>query len=476
MKHAAAQHWAQEEFGRAKLGDRRLTKRVVQTAAGALRRPSSTISRTFGQTAAAEGAFRFVENDRVAIDKLGDASHAAAARRCSAHSCVIVPIDGSSILIRDPSRTRGVGPLSNLGRSQRGIQALHAIGVAPSGATLGVLGRELWIRPEEGTKPKGGRCTAPREARESHRWVTMLKSVVTQMDDHAPDCKPWFQLDRGGDAFAVLDHAVENNLLLTVRACQNRVLTHRGTESTRLFQTIRAVAPLGVLEVDVPAARERKARRASLVLRCARLEIPLPSRTKAKVFRTIGVVMASEKDPPEDGAPKIEWILLTTHAVARAADAMKVVLAYTRRWRIEEFHRTWKSGVCGIESTRLRAYDHIQRWAIIMGSVAARIEQLKFASRTTPEQSAENFFTRNEIDATILLTSENRKIPYEVGDTPTVGELTLWIAKLGGYMGSKNSWPPGSTVIGRGLEYIKSAAAILDLQRRKAKSRRAAKK
>mgnify|MGYP000479316922 CR=1 FL=1 len=62
--------------------------------------------------------------------------------------------------------------------------------------------------------------------------------------------------------------------------------------------------------------------------------------------------------------------------VAHARDAIEVVRAYTRRWRIEEFHRTWKAGACGIEGTRLRAYDHIQRWAIITASVAARIEQL----------------------------------------------------------------------------------------------------
>jgi hypothetical protein len=153
-------------------------------------------------------------------------------------------------------------------------------------------------------------------------------------------------------------------------------------------------------------------------------------------------------------------------------DATEVVRAYTRRWRIEEFHRTWKNGVCGIESTRLRAYDHIQRWAIIMGSVAARIEQIKFTSRTTPEISAEDFYTRDEIDAVILLTSRHRKIPYVRGQTPTMGEVTRWISYLGGYMGSKNSLPPGSVVLARGLEQVETAAGLLETLRQTPKTKR----
>jgi hypothetical protein len=465
MEDATARDWAREEFGHARLGDARLTARLVQTAEGAASRPSSTILRTFGRTAEAEGAFRFVENDRVSVDALADASHKAAALRCDPYSQVIVPIDSTSLLIRDPRNLRGLGPLSNLGHTLRGIQAFHALAVAPTGATLGVLGRELWLRPETATKAKGCKNTQPFETRESYRWVTMLTSVQAQMQRQAPGCTPWFQLDRGGDTWMVIEHAVKQGLTLTVRANQNRLIARRGADNAHLFAAIRAVAPIGALQVDVPEGRGRRARQASLILRSARFTVPIPSLHKKHHLREIGVVMATEKDPPPDGSPKIEWVLLTTRSVHNTDDAAEVVHAYTRRWRIEEFHRTWKSGACGIESTRLRAYDHIQRWAIIMGAVAARIEQLKFTSRSTPELPADDFYTRGEIDAVILLGSRHWKIPYKQGQTPTMGEVTRWIAYLGGYAGSKNSLPPGSTVIARGLERIESAAELLDLQR-----------
>lgn len=465
MEDAAARDWAREEFGHAKLGDARLTARLVRTAAGAASRPSATILRTFGRTSEAEGAFRFVENDRVSVDALADASHSAAASRCAAYSQVFVPIDSTSLLIRDPRNLRGLGPLSKLSHTLRGIQAFHALAVAPTGATLGVLGRELWLRPDAGTKARGGRNTQPIETRESYRWVTMLASVREQMQKGAPGCTPWFQLDRGGDTWMVIEHAVANGLTLTVRANQNRLIARPGAPETRIFTEIRAVSPIGVLQVDVPEGRGRSARKASLILRSARFEVPIPSLRKKHHLREIGVVMATERDAPSDGSAKIEWVLLTTRPVRSAADAAEVVRGYTVRWRIEEFHRTWKSGACGIESTRLRAYDHIQRWAIIMGAVATRIEQLKLASRSTPDLRADDFYTRGEIDAVILLGSKHWKIPYKPGETPTLGELTRWIAYLGGYAGSRNSLPPGSTVIARGLERIESAAQLLDLQR-----------
>jgi hypothetical protein len=360
--------------------------------------------------------------------------------------------------------------LSSLTDKARGIQAFHAIAVAPTGATLGVIGRDFWLRSRLATSSSEFKAANPLAVPESYRWVTMLRSVTEQMRQQAPNCTPWFQLDRGGDCWMVIEHAVRHGLMLTVRANQNRVLDRENNERSHLFSAIRAQPVLGELQVEVPRGRGREARRACLVLRSVRVAIPIPNLHKRRRVREIGVVMATEKDVPTDGSPKIEWILLTTREVRDADDAAEVIRAYTRRWRIEEFHRTWKSGVCGIESTRLRACDHIQRWAIIMGSVAARIEHIKYTSRTEPDVPANALFSRDEIDATILLTSEHRQIPFTSGQTPTAAQVTRWIADLGGYMGSKNSPPPGATVIGRGLERIESAAKILAIQRQTAKS------
>ena len=67
--------WAKQEYADAELGDRRRTARAVQIAAQAAAGPEPTVSKTFGRTANAEAAFRFVENDAVSVDKLAAAAH-----------------------------------------------------------------------------------------------------------------------------------------------------------------------------------------------------------------------------------------------------------------------------------------------------------------------------------------------------------------------------------------------------------------
>lgn len=45
---------------------------------------------------------------------------------------------------------------------------------------------------------------------------------------------------------------------------------------------------------------------------------------------------------------------------------------YTARWLVEEFHKTWKSGLCMVEDTQLRSAEAIDKWATLLATVAGR--------------------------------------------------------------------------------------------------------
>src|SRR5262249_604755 len=147
-------------------------------------------------------------------------------------------------------------------------------------------------------------------------------------------------------------------------------------------------------------------------------------------------VLAEERNAPHGQEP-LRWILLTNRRVEILEDALQIVGAYSLRWRVEDFHKAWKSGACNIEASQLRSREHFVKWATISAAVAARIERIKHLSRTVPERPATDEFSRDEIDATILLRREETPVRYNLGDVPTLGEVTRWIADLGGYMGSK---------------------------------------
>jgi hypothetical protein len=94
------------------------------------------------------------------------------------------------------------------------------------------------------------------------------------------------------------------------------------------------------------------------------------------------VVRLREVNAAADG---LEWLLYTNAPVFSNEHAARIVDSYRTRWRIEEFHRTWKRGECNVEDAQLRSVDAVIKWATILAAVATRIERLKYLSRREPE-------------------------------------------------------------------------------------------
>src|SRR6185369_10739664 len=84
-------------------------------------------------------------------------------------------------------------------------------------------------------------------------------------------------------------------------------------------------------------------------------------------------------------------------------------------WRIEDFHKTWKSGACNVEACQLRSAEAAMKWATIMASVAARTERLKHRSRTEATLPASVELSEHEIQSLIFF---KKKIREEDRDHP----------------------------------------------------------
>jgi hypothetical protein len=66
--------------------------------------------------------------------------------------------------------------------------------------------------------------------------------------------------------------------------------------------------------------------------------------------------------------------------------------------------------------------------------------------------------TGDETDATIALRKPKG---VTLRAKPTLGEVTRWIADIGGYTGKSSGGPPGITVIARGFEEVAAAAIAI---------------
>jgi hypothetical protein len=465
----AGADWAMEEFGHAELGHAARTKRIVAVARGAAECPGGRITQVFHVSSERERGFRAVESQHVDPAALGRAAHVACARRASRFPFVYVPVDGTSLNISDWSRCKGLGVVGAFWVGATGLQVMSAIALSPDGTPLGICGQTFWARRSKVPPEQQRKQRRRLEDTETRHMVNNMVSVTELFAAHAPETKPWFVWDRGGDAYHHLLAAKEHDVLITVRASSSRRLwtTKEAKRRKYLWDEVQRQPASTCLSVWLPATHKRSARHAVLEVRHLPVHLRLHDgrgrRARSAAFTAVHV---RERGVVPRGQERVEWMLLTTYKVDDAEAAIAVVQGYAQRWAIEEFHRTWKSGACNVESTQLRSVDAILRWATILASVAMRIQRLTKLARAQPDLDATLELTRGELDAIIQSNAKARRT-YKPGDTPTLVEAVHWLAELGGYTGKSSGGPPGATVITRGLDRIQLLAELLDRTRPK---------
>ena len=460
MKHAESLEWAQEEFGRAELGDTRRTARLVAMGAAACECPSGKVAAVFGVEREREGAYDFLESAHVLPQEIVASIVCATTARSRGLPFVFVPVDGSSISAADRARTRDFGNVGSDSHGSRGLKVVDALAVDPDGMVVGWLGLKFWAREANRKVPVGhARKTRPVEEKETRHWLEVVKNAGAALDERR--LRGWFQIDREGDNRDILLALKETGHWWTVRANQDRSIELEGG-STDLLRSQMSTRPImGEYMLSVAARAGRKARQARMAVRVGEVVLRLREPASGVMTRLpIVVVWAREEGTTPTQQEPIDWLLFTNHSVTSLEDAELVIHGYAQRWRIEECHRTWKSGDCDIEATQLESSAALERWAIVLAAVAARIERLKRLSRQKPELPATMELTPLEVCALKMLRT-GAKADETV---PTIAEVVAWLAELGGFTHKYSGSPPGATVLGRGLRKLRPAVRMLEIQ------------
>lgn len=433
----------------------RRTKRLVAVAAAAAAKPAGKVTEVLHAASAREAAYRLMSNDAVSATAIADAARLATAQRAGGMPFVYAPLDQTDLRVTDRDDAKHLGRIGDASSTSRGLQVMSAIGVAPDGTPLGMLGQVMWAR--EPARRQQGKDRRPPEERESIHWLECIERACTAL---AGTTRPWFQIDRAADSWQVLLEAQRQDCFLTVRSSSNRRLRREGSEQPHLWDELAKQAPLGSYNLDVVGTPNRKPRIANMLLQASEptLNMQLWPVSKRRIETTVWAVRAVEVGTTPAGEQPIEWTLLTTYPVRSLVDAHAVVAGYTTRWLVEQFHKTWKSGACNVEDTQLGEAENIERWATILASVAMRLLRLTYLGRRRPELPATVELNRAEIDAVILLRKPKG---IRRGSTPIVGDVVRWIAELGGYTGKSSGGPPGAIVLSRGLAQIRPVAQIL---------------
>lgn len=454
--------WAETEMRQAELGDERRVARATRMLARAADHPAGKLTEVMQDQAELQGAYDLLEGCRVSAAAVLASFVSASLDRASSEPWIFVAVDGSSVRLTDLTHKKGFGSVGNLQHGARGLKVISALGVDPRGATIGLLGQVWWARtnaqPDTPEKRKRN-AKRPLSEKETRHWIGAIEQVKQAADKRG--VRVWFQIDREGDNRDLLLALSKAGHDFTVRAAWDRVTEATDEDEQRVRQRLAGDAPGGSYEVAVSGAPSRAPRTAHMVVRAARVMLVLGQRPNLERL-AVNVVWAREEGTTPAGEKPLDWLLLTSRSIDTFEQAYEVVDGYTQRWRIEDFHRAWKSSICRVEEMQLRSFEAVTVWATMLANVAARAERLRLLARKQGDRPASIELAPQELRALVLLKRRRRRrhepIPVAM---PTIAQATLWIAELGGYTGKSSGGPPGAITIRRGLERLAPAVEML---------------
>lgn len=429
--------WATETFEDSALGDPRRTNRLIQIASlYAKSIGASTVECCDGDTAQIEGAYRFLRNDQIAPEAIREGGFTSTARKLKSENTLLAIEDTTTISYKHKA-AKELGYTSNSTKAKtRGFQ-VHSILLlsAESRQTIGLIEQNWFCRDNEFYGKSKKKNILDYNEKESFKWEHSSRKMTERLGEKIKDVIS--VCDRDADAYEYLFYKISHNQRFIVRAREDRNL---GCSEYKLFETIFSTPPLGTYEVSIKQKGGRKARTAKVEYYSKKMEIEIPARLELMGYPDIlelNVVAAREVNAEGIDEP-LEWIILTSEPVNSKTSARLVLSYYELRWRIEDFHKAWKSGA-GVERLRLQTKENLERGGSILAFIAVKLLQIREMA-LEPEKAKKNdlanyVLANNEWKA-LWIATEKSKPPKKL---PTIKWVYFGLGKLGGWYDSKRT-------------------------------------
>ena len=447
VTRSSPQDWAEAEFGSADLKDRRLNRRLLQIARDFYARPQAQIPQACQSRAKTKAAYRFFKHPHTNMEDLLEPHRQSSYQRIAEKKIVLCPQDTTSLNYSTHPATENLGPIGSKKEGIIGLIVHDTMAFSVEGTPLGLLDVQCWARDAEEFGKKHQRRQRPIEEKESYKWLRSFQSVA-EAQRHCPNTMLVSMGDREADIYELFDLALKdpNGPKLLVRAEQDRLLEDR---QGHLWATVASQPLAGFQDIHVPRRGASPARVARLEVRFAEVTLKPPKNKSNYSPLKLWAVLAQETDSAQGISP-LCWMLLTTCQVSTFADATDKLAWYTKRWGIEIYHKTLKSG-CKIEERQLGDADTIEACLAIDMVVAWRVYHMTKLGREVPDVPCTVFCEEDEWKA---LTSFILKKPIVDGTAPTLREYIRMVSSLGGFLGRKGDGEPGTKPIWLGQQRL----------------------
>lgn len=454
--------WVEAEFKHTAFDDKRLTKRFFSIVHQLSCQFGENISSSFSYWKDIKAAYRFLANTKVDYKNILSSHVTETLARVKAHRQVLFIQDTTYINYKDRPKTTGLD-LTHGNRKYAadttGLMQHNTFAVSTSGIPLGLIDQTYIDRKalQEGSaeeKRQRRHWNSNVNDKESLRWIESV-DVSQKMD--TGETSIIHVADRECDFYEFFRDRFALNTHVLVRAARNRSInkeSRRAKPSEHLFDYLKNKRAQGKTTLSIQVNADDKYRQATLSIIYSPISMPPPpNKTRNKdgelPLIPLFAVMAIERHPPK-GVDPLCWVLLTDLPILTLSDAIEKVNWYTLRWNIELFHKVLKSG-CVVEQAQLRDAERLKNYIAIKSVIAWRLFWL---SRYCKEDSHANCLAVLTQDEWVVLYRKTHRVKRVPKEPSTVGEVFIWIAKLGGYIGRKTDPPPGMISLWKGWQRL----------------------
>ena len=455
--------WAQMIFGQANLGDPRRTKRLVQLTSDMAKNASSSIVKACGSSDKIEGAYRFIRNEKISPDDIANAGFKHTYEIIHQRPLVLAIQDTTGLTFKH-NVTEELGDVCCSKNKKSKTRTLYAHSTlvldAQTEQTIGLANQHYYYRDKKVSGTRDEQQKRAFEDKETYRWKACFEQVKVNIGDVSNVIDI---CDREADIYEYLDYHIKHQHRFLVRAKDNRILLEPNSKLKSLVETSPHQCGYSV---DVKQRGGRKGRKAHMMLSYEAVSIKKPKRAQGKDSLDLNVIICRETNT--DVKEPLCWILYTTEGINSSEDALRIVRYYELRWRIEEFHKVWKSDGTDVERLRLQRKNNITRTAIIQAFIAVRLMQLQEIAQNNEQAKQISCEECAEKLTWQLLWMKIEKGTPVPAKPPSLYWFYYALAQLGGWYDSKRNGRVGIKVLWLGwfklIDMVEAAELLKSLQ------------
>lgn len=431
---AAWAGWGERFFGSVDLNDKRRNRRLIRIMDRFAAHPAGTLPSKL-PPAELKACYRLCDCEHFTHAALLAGVREFTMKRIEAEPGPILLIHDTTEL--DYTSLKSVagelGPIGNGGG--RGWLCHNTLALTGDGRVIGLVNQILHRREPV---PKGELTAAKRRrlSRESRLWPAGTEGLPA--DPRLIDVA-----DRGADTFEFLAAERASGRGFVIRSSHDRNVLIDGAPGgkSRLHEHMRTLPSTGTRTLKLAAKPGRPRRTVALDVSFAAVRLVAPHVRRGEHAREpLSMWCVRLWEPDGD----LERFLLCGRPVDTFEQAAEAAGWYEKRWTIEDFHKSMKTG-CGVETLQFTTADRLEPMIMILSATASLMLMLRglASDPAHAERPATDILPVGHVG--VLSVWRHRK-----KRALTIREFLLALGRLGGHQNRKSDGPPGWITLWRG--------------------------